>query len=120
MARKGLKFNLSKSMFLVHNDEKKTLDKKLEESPLMLCGEKMQRASEVTYLGEQISALGVGASAKATVAKRFGRAKQLIFEIRAIIEDYRYPTIPALSSALPLLLLRTVAGHPFRNHPQIK
>ena len=75
---KQLNFNLLKSTFLVMGDHDNSMTNKLKESPLKLCGEPMKQEKQLTYLGEEISSGGVGASAEATVNKRSGKVKQLI------------------------------------------
>ena len=48
---------------------------------LLLSGKPMNNVAQYSYLGEEISEEGVSKSVLATIKKRLGRTKQLIFEI---------------------------------------
>ena len=80
---KILSFNTIKSVFLVIGKQKvvRQINENLLNTPLMLCGEKMKKVKEYSYLGETISEQGVSASVTSTVNRRIGRVKQMIFEI---------------------------------------
>ena len=108
LSSKGLRFNLSKSTYIVMNDVDNVIKKELNEKPIKLCGKKMTQSQAITYLGEQISEKGVAASAKETIAKRYGRAKQLILEIKAIIEDCRSNREGAIFTGIQLFQLSVV------------
>ena len=86
---KLLNFNTDKSVCLVvgNEDEADVMRSQLSKQPLLLCNEVMKNVKQYTYLGEEISELGVAASASATIAKRYGKVKQLIFEIKTVLED---------------------------------
>ena len=90
------------------NDVDNVIKKELDEKPIKLCGKKMTQSQAITYLGEQISEKGVAASAKETIAKRYGRAKQLILEIKAIIEDCRSNREGAIFTGIQLFQLSVV------------
>ena len=65
------------------------LEKDLEKNPLILCGQRMKRSVNYTYLGTTISEKGVGESAKETIKAKLGKVKHMIFEIKSVIEDFR-------------------------------
>ena len=93
--RKLLDFNILKSNFMVIGSEeiKREVVHDLEEKPLTLSGEKQKRVTEYTYLGTTIHEDGTSALALATLRKRYGRAKQMVFEIKSVIEDCRMDSI---------------------------
>ena len=88
---KLLSFNLDKSAFMVIGTKKnkKELETELEKSPLVLSRQNMKRVSEYTYLGTVISERGVGESVTASIKSKVGKVKQLIYEIKAVVEDCR-------------------------------
>ena len=88
---KLLSFNHDKSGFMVVGSKEVNaeLEKELQELPLLLCGKIMKRVSEYTYLGTCISSQGVSDSVLLSVRKKAGRVKQMIFEVKSIIEDCR-------------------------------
>ena len=104
MESKLLSFNLGKSAFVVvgKGKKKESLDKELEENPLTLCDKPMKRASEYTYLGTILSEKGVGESVVASVKGKVGRVKQMIFEIKAVVEDCRNNTPGAFITAVEI------------------
>ena len=91
---KLLNFNLGKSNFMVLGEgvAKKKLEKELEDKPLVLCGKNMKRVETYTYLGTVISSRGVGDSVTASINSKAGKVKQLISEIKAVVEDCRNTT----------------------------
>ena len=99
---KLLSFNLDKSAFMVVGTKKnkKEIETELEESPLTLCGQNMKRVGEYTYLGTVISEGGVGESVTASIKSKVGKVKQLIFEIKAVVEDCRNDTPGGFCTAI--------------------
>ena len=91
LASKTLDFNLSKSVFIVIGDKrfKENMQKKLEETPLLLCNQNMKQVDNYPYLGQVVSEKGVSDSSLKTINKRYGIAYKAIFEIKAIMEDSR-------------------------------
>ena len=88
---KLLTYNLDKSAFMVVGTDKnkKELESDLEKNPLSLCGKRMKRVNDYTYLGTVISDRGVSESVIASIESKAGKVKQLICEIRAVVEDCR-------------------------------
>jgi hypothetical protein len=74
---------------LVKGKARKEMVTQFDKSPPLLYGAKMKRVLADKYLGDQISAGGLAASAAATIAKRKGRVVQSIFEIKTVIDDCR-------------------------------
>ena len=104
MESKLLNFNVLKSVFLVvgNCEETEKIKEQVTEKPLMLSGKIMKNVVQYDYLGMVVHEGGAGASAAATVNKRVGRVKQLIFEIKAVLEDCRLETVGGLISGLDL------------------
>ena len=102
MESKLLNFNVLKSVFLVvgNCEETEKIKEQVTEKPLMLSGKIMKNVVQYDYLGMVVHEGGAGASAAATVNKRVGRVKQLIFEIKAVLEDCRLETVGGLISGL--------------------
>ena len=74
----------------------------LTNQPLLLCGKPMKNVMQYTYFRKEPHELGVAASAEATINKRYGKVKQLIFEIKSILEDCRLNTVGGASTGLDL------------------
>ena len=104
MESKLLSFNTEKSICLVvgKDEDANQMRTHLTNQPLKLCGKPMKNVMQYTYLGEELHELGVAASAEATINKRYGKVKQLIFEIKSILEDCRLNTVGGASTGLDL------------------
>ena len=72
IGKKGLEFNLKKSMFVIVGNKKvrKSLKAQLDKSPLSLCNTSMKEVKVLRYLGEQIT-YNLEESVHQTVVKRF-------------------------------------------------
>ena len=88
--RKFLRFNQSKSSFLVMGSrkERKKVENQLSKNPLKLCGKDMEEVKILKYLGDRLSS-SLEESVLQTIKQRTGLVKQSIIELRAIIEDHR-------------------------------
>ena len=84
-----LTYNLKKIAYMVARAEKnkEMMESELEQNPLILCGQKMMRENEYTYLGTVISGKGVAESASESVRNKLGKVKHLIFEIKTVVEN---------------------------------
>ena len=104
MEEKLLNFNTNKSVCIVIGEDESSLKirRNLTDNPLPLGRNLMKTVSQYTYLGVVLHEGGAGASALATINKRSSRVKQLIFEIKAILEDSRLDSIGGISSGLDL------------------
>ena len=87
---------------VVGTREVKKLEKELEESPLLLCGEKMKKVTEYTYLGTIISSEGVSESVLASVKSKVGKVKQMIYEIKVVLDDCRNMSPGGFMTALTI------------------
>ena len=99
---KLLSFNHEKSGYMVVGTKKvrTELEKELEEFPLILSGNKMNRVNEYNYLGTWISSQGVSESVILSVKKKAVKVKQMIFEIKAVVDDCSNKTPGGLLTAL--------------------
>ena len=91
METKLLDFNLDKSCYLVIGAKGAQNDIRIqfEENPLKLSGVCMKEVNEEKYLGDYISAEGLGKSTIVTINKRYNKVITTLSEIRAVIEDCR-------------------------------
>ena len=71
---------------------RRKLEKEIEDQPLVLCCQNMKQVDIYTFLGIVISSRGVGESVTASVNSKIGKVKQLISEIRAVVEGCRNAT----------------------------
>ena len=110
MEEKLLTFNTNKSVCIVlgENESARKIKQSLTENPLPLGRNVMRTVSQYMYLGVVLHEGGASASALATINKRSSRVKQIIFEIKAIIEDSRMDSIGGISSGLDLWQLIVV------------
>lgn len=88
---KLLDFNLDKSCIIIIGKGKPRIEmeKKFSENPPLLYGQEMNIVTEDKYLGDQISAGGLGPYILATIKKRRGLVISKIFKIKAVIDDCR-------------------------------
>ena len=101
---KLLDFNSTKSCYLPIG-KIKLFEKHqghLQHKPITLCGEPMPCVSEAKLLGDWLSSDGVSQSVATTVKKRKGLAIASIYEIRAVVEDYRSNAIGGLKTGIDL------------------
>ena len=110
MESKLLDFNLSKSCFIVIGSKKSTIimNKKLDEKPLTLCGKPMKRIEKDKYLGDLISSAGLADSVNSTIKKRVGKVYSLIYEITAVVEDFRSNSLGGILVGLDLWELAVI------------
>ena len=101
--KKSLSFNLSKSQFLIMGNRKtrKKLKSELEKKPLTLCGQEMEEAKALKYLGDYVS-FDLTDSVHQTVLKRVSIVKHAMYEIRAVIEDPRAEKLGAIDLAFSI------------------
>ena len=101
---KLLDFNMDKSCIIIigRGKSRKELEAKFDENPPQLYGQNMKRKLCDKYLGDQISAGGLAASALATIIKRKGKVIQTIFEINTILDDCRSHVTGGILTALDI------------------
>ena len=101
--RKNLSFNLTKSKYIIMGNRKsrRKLGNDLTETPLELCGMNMPETKTLKYLGDHLS-YDLEDSAYQTVRKRVILVKQVIYEIRAVVEDSRADKIGSLELAFSI------------------
>ena len=104
METKLLNFNLDKSCYLVVGEEteQKKIRKELKETPLTLSGGLMKEVEEEKYLGDYISAKGLGDSTLITITKRCKKVTTALMEIRAVVEDCRAHVTGGLVTGLEI------------------
>ena len=103
-----MEFNDVTFAFACEDESSLKIRRNLTDNPLPLGRNLMKTVSQYTYLGVVLHEGGAGASALATINKRSSRVKQLIFEIKAILEDSRLDSIGGISSGLDLWYLIVV------------
>jgi hypothetical protein len=101
---KQLKYHAKKSCFLVVGSENFQAKVRLEaeEEPVMLGGKVLVEKAEEKYLGDMLSSEGLAASVESTVKEREGKVKGSIYELRAIVEDFRMQAVSGIESAIYL------------------
>ena len=100
---KLLTLNLKKSNYTVVGEKKarEKLLKDLQTNPLKLDGTDRKYVESTKYLGNQLS-INASESVAETVKKRTGLATNIIYEIRAVVDDKKSDSIGALSTAFLL------------------
>ena len=101
---KLLDYNLDKSCYIVIGGKiaRELIEEKIDANPLTLCGVAMVKETEAKYLGDYISSYGLAHSVESTVNKRRGLAVRSIFEIRAVIDDFRSATAGGITAGLDI------------------
>ena len=103
-AEKQLNFHPKKSCYLVIGTEKFKARARLEaeEEPIKLGKAILGEKEEEKYLGDVISSRGLAESVEASVKERVAKTKGSIYELRALIEDFRMQTIGGMEAAIDL------------------
>ena len=103
-AEKQLQFHPKKSCYLVIGTEKYKARVRLdaEEEPIRLGKATLGEKKEEKYLGDMLSSMGLAESAEASVRERVAKTKGSIYELRALIEDFRMQTIGGMEAAIDL------------------
>ena len=103
-AEKQLNFHPKKSCYLVFGTEryKAEVEMDAEEEPIMLGKVKLNEKVEEKYLGDVLSSLGLAQSVEATVKERVAKIKGSIYELRALIEDFRMQVIGGMEAAIDI------------------
>ena len=78
------------------------MEDNLAVTPLLMCGAKMKQEEQAKYLGDYLSSQGLAGSVAATVTKRKGLVTKAIYEIRAMIEDFRSEVCGGLTVGLDI------------------
>ena len=88
---KQLQFHPKKSCYLVYGTDnfKARIKLEAEEEPVKLGAYTLQEKTEEKYLGDIFSSEGMSASIDATIKERAAKIKGSIYELRAVIEDFR-------------------------------
>ena len=110
MEQKLLSFNTDKSVSLVLGDtmEANQIRSTLIENTIPIGNNVTKTVEKYGYLGIVVSEGGAEASAFETLKKRSARVKQIIFEIRAILQDTRLNSVGGLLLGLELWKLVAV------------
>ena len=87
---KLLDYNMSKTVIIILGKGKarKKLEDEFDEHNPTLYGKKVKIVSQETFLGDEIGK-SVSESISLTIRKRIGLVKRSIYEIKAIVEDFR-------------------------------
>jgi hypothetical protein len=103
-AEKQLSYHPKKSCYLVFGSEmyKATVNMETDEEPIMLGKVKLTEKTEEKYLGDVLSSLGLAESVEATVKERAAKITGSIYELRALIEDFRMQSIGGTEAAIDL------------------
>ena len=78
------------------------MQQQLQKCPLTLCGANMKEEKHAKYLGDWLSCLGLADSVDLTIKKRKGLVTLAIFEIRAVIDDFRSHVCGGLTAGLDI------------------
>ena len=74
----------------------------MKKNPVMFGDFQVKAEEEDVYLGDVISAQGLEASIEATIRKRLGKVKGAMFEVKAIMSDFRMQAIGGMAGAWDL------------------
>jgi hypothetical protein len=101
---KQLQFHPKKSCYLVYGTEnfKARIKLEAEEEPVMLGPNTLKEKTEEKYLGDVFSSRGLSASIEATIDDRAAKIKGSIYELRAVIEDFRMQAVGGMEAAIDL------------------
>lgn len=69
---------------------------------MLLSGKVLEERNEEKYLGDILNSQGLAASVESTVKQREAKVKGSIYELRAIVEDFRMQVIGGIESAIDL------------------
>ena len=72
------------------------------EEPVKLGANTLKEKTEEKYLGDVFSSKGLSASVEATIDDRAAKIKGSIYELRAVIEDFRMQAVGGLEAAIDL------------------
>ena len=104
MMEKQLEVHPTKSGYLLFGSEqfKATCRLEIQESPVMLGKVHMKEKISEKYLGDILHSMGLKASVEATIKHREAKTKGAIYELRALVEDYRMQAVGGMQSAIEL------------------
>ena len=107
---KLLNFNMDKSNLIVLGNKRNrcAIMEALVEKPVTLCGQNMKVVETYTYLGDQISGLGLNESVMATILKRKGLVCKSIREIRSMIDDCRVNVVGGICAGIQVWELAVI------------
>ena len=74
----------------------------IDETPIKLCGQKMNQFKSVKYLGDHLSECGLQDSINLTVLKRKGLVVRSVYEIKSVVDDCRSHLTGGLISGFDL------------------
>ena len=91
----------TKTCYVLFGKEKWKQDvrEELKRSPLMFGDFEMKEKQQDIYLGDALSGKGLAASVEETINQRLGRVKGLIYEVAAIMKDYRMQAMGGMQVA---------------------
>ena len=100
---KLINYNVKKSSLMVMGKKKdrKSLEKELEENPVLLYESPMQVKQQDKYLGEQICPT-IGESVVVTIKKRKGVTYMAINDLVSVVNDARLDVIGGIGAALTI------------------
>ena len=103
-AGKQLSYHPSKSCYLVFGSEQTKAKARIEadEEPVMLGKMILTEKQQEKYLGDILDSRGLKESVKATIKDRTGKVKGSIYELRAVIEDFRMQAVGGTEAAIDL------------------
>ena len=101
---KQLQFHPKKSCFLVYGTEnyKAKIKLEAEQEPVKLGINILLEKSQEKYLGDVFCSQGLSASVEATVKERSSKIKGSIYELRAVVEDFRMQSVGGMEAAIDL------------------
>ena len=101
---KQLQFHPKKSCFLVYGTENFKARIRLEanEEPVKLGANILYEKTEEKYLGDVFSSQGLSASVEATIKDRTSKIKGSIYELRAVVEDFRVQAVGGMEAAIDI------------------
>jgi hypothetical protein len=99
---KGLECHADKTTFIIIGTKKykKGIEEELRKKPIVFGNFQCKPKQQDKYLGDMISSAGLEASVKATICSRQGKIKAEMFEMKAIMEDFRLQAVGGMAGAI--------------------
>ena len=101
---KGLDCHPTKTTYIVIGTEKykRDIEVQIQRSPVVFGGFQCKPKQEDKYLGDMISSKGLEASVQATITQRQGKVRGDMFEMKAIMEDFRLQAVGGMAGAIDI------------------
>ena len=105
-----LRCHLTKTCYLVFGSKryKQKVKEELEDCPLMFGDFEMKEKESDVYLGDVILSGGLAASVEATINRRIGQVKGMMYEAASILTDFRMQAVGGMAGAWDMWELQMI------------